>query len=72
MNTAKVPTAELIADAKFLMNELVYLTTPSDQACKFIGELACVAYELGERGYRRSFVDLCMSRVDYANEKFNN
>jgi hypothetical protein len=71
----KTTTATLIADAKFYMNELVYLVPTSEreseQAAKFIGELAGVAYELGERGVRQSFIDLCMSRINSAMDKFD-
>ena len=75
MNTTNTSTADLVADAKFYMNELVYLVPTSvresEQAAKFIGELAGVAYELGERGYRQSFIDLCMSRANSSTDKFN-
>ncbi len=71
----KTPIATLVTDAKFYMNELAYLSPKSeresDQAVKFSGELASVAYELGERGYRQSFIDLCMSRINSALDKFN-
>ena len=74
MNLTKTTTADLVADAKFYMNELVYLVPTSEreseQASRFAGDLASVAYELGERGYRQSFIDLCMSRIETADSKF--
>jgi hypothetical protein len=75
MNQKATSTQNLVADAKFYMNELVYLIPTSEreseQASKFIGELASVAYELGEREYRPSFIELCMSRANSAMDKFN-
>lgn len=75
MNLTKVSTANLIADAKYYMNELVYLVpaseTESEQAAMFIGKLAQVAYELGERNYRQSFIQLCMDRTSSSMDKFN-
>jgi len=71
----KVPTSKLVSEATFLMNELVYLDRRSEreteQALGFTGDLASVAYELGERGYSQSFIDLCMSRINSALDKFN-
>ena len=75
MNAAAMTTADLVADAKFYMNELVYLSPrserESEQAAKFSGELANVAHELGERGYRQSFINLCLARAIKAMDTFN-
>lgn len=75
MNLNKTSTSDLVADAKYYMNELVYLAPASEQeseqAAKFIGDLVQVAYELGERNYRQSFIQLCMDRTSSSMDKFN-
>ena len=74
MNT-KPTTASLVEDAKFYMSELCYSDrrnpAEAEQALLAAGHLASVAYELGERGYRQSFIDLCMARATKAVETFN-
>ena len=71
----KSTTASLVEDAKFYMSELCYADrrnpAEAEQALSAAGHLASVAYELGERGYRQSFIDLCMVRATKAVETFN-
>ena len=71
----KPTTASLVEDAKFYMNEICYFDrrnkSEAEQALSASGSLVSVAYELGERGYRQSFIDLCMARATKALDTFN-